>query len=87
MIKVYKFHADWCSHCKVITNKLKSNSIGIDIIDINVDDDSSEELTDKYKVYNLPTIVIVDEHDNMLSKYSGNIDLGEIKDKIAELTK
>ena len=59
MITVKKFSASWCQPCKVLTpimQQVKSEVSGVHFMDIDVDDNS--EITTKYGVRSVPTVVI-----------------------------
>lgn len=72
--KVLKFSSSWCGPCKLlspifdeITEELKN--MNIEFISVDVEED--EELTSKYSVRNIPTIVITDEDGNELDRCVG----------------
>lgn len=54
------FYASWCSPCKVlspIVEKLASENDKIKVVKINVD--KVIDISDQYKIYSLPTLVLV----------------------------
>ncbi len=55
------FSAPWCSQCKITKPALLKAAKETEqkVKDINCDDDESKEFIDKYKIYNLPTILII----------------------------
>jgi thiol-disulfide isomerase/thioredoxin len=66
-VKFYKFYADWCGPCKVLTANLEKAGINYDAIDA----DTNEEMCQKYKVRNLPTFIAVDENEDELGRFTG----------------
>ena len=54
-MEILKFEADWCQPCKVLNGLLKDLDYNIKAIDI--DDDF--EHVNKYKIRNVPTLVII----------------------------
>lgn len=59
MITVKKFSGTWCAPCKVlapIMQEVKHDISGVHFMDIDVDD--SPEITAKYGVRSVPTVVI-----------------------------
>jgi thioredoxin 1 len=59
MVEVKKFYGQWCSPCKLLTpviDEIKSELSGVKFTDVDVDD--NQELTTKYAVRGVPTIVI-----------------------------
>ena len=68
MIKVLKFYADWCAPCKVLKTTLNGFN-ECEIQDVNIEKES--ELTAKYNVKQLPTLVAVDAEGNELWRKTG----------------
>ena len=76
-MKLIDFYADWCGPFKVLSKKLedfKKNHPYIEIEKVNVED--NEELVDKYKIKNLPTLILIDK-DEVIKRCTGLIDLEE----------
>ena len=71
MNKIMYFSAAWCGPCKVLApvmEKLKAEG-KIDYQKINVDNDT--ELSAKYGIRNIPTLVSVDSGGNELQRLTG----------------
>lgn len=83
-MKLLKFGAPWCSMCKVQDNILKDIN-EIDITYINIDEDFDGNLTKKYQIKSLPTLVILGDKGQILYKYSGIKQANEIKEIINSL--
>ncbi|MBR2246340.1 MAG: thiol reductase thioredoxin [Bacilli bacterium] len=60
-MKFYKFYADWCGPCKVLTKNLEK--AGIDYEPINIEE--NEELCATYGIRNIPVFVAVKEVDGV----------------------
>jgi thioredoxin 1 len=59
MIKVIKFSSLWCQPCKQLSpifEQVKSQVSDVSFVDIDVD--SNKEITSKYSVSSIPTVVI-----------------------------
>ena len=69
MEKVIKLYADWCGPCKVLENMLKECNIKYE--NINIDTPDGEGLSLKYNVRSVPTILILDEDNNLVRKMTG----------------
>lgn len=69
MEKVIKLYADWCGPCKVLENMLKECNIKHE--NVNIDSPDGEGLSIKYGVRSIPTILILDEEENLLRKRVG----------------
>ena len=83
-MKLYKFYADWCQPCKAQTALLKDYE-GIEIIPVNIEEESSVDLCDKYGVKSLPTLVLVDEFGDIIKIWHGVTHPKEISEAIDEL--
>jgi thioredoxin 1 len=61
-MKILKFYADWCKPCKVVSSIINSieEPLPIPITEINIDEDD-KDLTTKYKVRNVPTLVFIND--------------------------
>lgn len=68
-MKLLKLQASWCNPCKVLSNTLKNCNLGIEVQEIDIDD--NPEITSKYKVRGVPTMIIVDDEGNTVSTLVG----------------
>lgn len=69
-MRLLKFYAPWCNPCKqqsVILEKLED----VVIESINVDEDENEDIVEKYKVRGLPTLILLNDEDELISRFSG----------------
>ena len=67
-MNILKFFGSWCNPCKALSKNLED--AGIEHKSINVDE--NEELTEKYNVMSVPTIVVLDEDDNEVGRFVGS---------------
>lgn len=82
--KVIKFSATWCAPCKALAPKFHNVSeleefkdIEFKEVDIE-EDDEADELVEKYKIRNVPTIVLADEWGAALKTLIGNVQESDI---------
>jgi thioredoxin 1 len=61
-----KFSASWCSPCKVLTSIIENNPPAIPLIEIDIDEDY--ELAAKYKVRGVPTLIVVENGEEIKRK-------------------
>lgn len=72
--KVIKFSASWCSPCKQLAPKFKEivekykETTSFKEIDIN----DVEDVTEKYNIRTIPTVLFLDAEDNVINKVIGN---------------
>ena len=75
MSKLYYFSAPWCGPCKILGPVMDQS--GLPFQKINVDNDT--ELSSKYGVRSVPTLLLVDSTGNEIKRLVGNNDLKTIK--------
>jgi len=75
MSKIYYFSADWCGPCKALGPTMEKS--GLPFQKINVDSDT--ELSTKFGIRSIPTLVKVDNNGNEISRITGNKPMAEIK--------
>ena len=81
-MKIYKFYTEWCGHCKRVSKILEESDLKDKIT--SVDCAEEEELTEKYKIKNLPTILITNDEGKELSRLTGSITIDKIKAEISK---
>ena len=69
MKKILYFTASWCGPCKALAPRMEklSNQINYRKIDI----DSNQDLSMKYGIRSVPSLVLVDENGNELNRIVG----------------
>lgn len=67
-MKLLKFFTTYCGQCKQQT-KLLEGLTGVEVVP--VDCDENEDLVDKYEVRGLPTLVLVDDNEEIITKFTG----------------
>lgn len=80
-MKFYKFYADWCGPCRVLTNTL--NKAQIEYEPINVDE--NEELVKKYNIRTIPVFMAVKDDGTEIDRFVGVKSIDAIKQWINSL--
>ena len=86
--KIIDAKASWCGPCHVFANTFKQVSemkkykdIEFKSVDIE-DDDEGETIVEKYNIRSVPTILLLNENDEIIYKLSGNVPIGDFIDII-----
>lgn len=66
-IKLYKFYAEWCGPCKQQTKLLEETPVCVEVIPVDVD--KEEEKATNFGVRGLPTLILVDDEDNIIKSW------------------
>ena len=77
-----KFYSPCCGQCRVVAREFKDNPINVPIEDINVVEEP--EVADKYNVKGLPTILLLNDKEEVLETWHGIIKSEVINNKIKE---
>ena len=80
-MKFYKFYADWCGPCRILTTML--NKAQIEYEPINVD--NNEELVNKYNIKTIPVFMAVNDNDIEIDRFVGVKSVDAIKQWIDSL--
>lgn len=78
MKEVLKFSASWCSPCKTLSNVIKSvGDIGVKITEVDIDENI--ELSAKYGIRSVPTMVML-EDGHETKRVTGVMSTQQLKD-------
>ena len=80
-MKFYKFYADWCGPCRMLTTML--NKAQIEYEPINVD--NNEELVNKYDIKTIPVFIAVKDDGTEIDRFVGVKSADAIKQWINSL--
>jgi thiol-disulfide isomerase/thioredoxin len=72
MNKILKFSANWCTSCKAVEKLIAHRT---DIESIDVDTAEGDNLTEKYNIKSLPTILVLDDSDNEIERSVGTAEI------------
>ena len=78
MKKILYFSVGWCQPCKMLGPIMESVSDQVNYQKIDVD--NNQELSIKYGVRNIPTLVLVDSSGNELNRSTGVMQKQQIID-------
>lgn len=80
-MRLLKFYASWCGPCKQ-QGKILEGFKTLPIEAIDVDDDDNTDIVDKYGIRGLPTILLLDDKDEIIKRFGGLTSLEEINEAI-----
>lgn len=81
-MKVLKFYADWCGPCKMLSNILADVESPVEIEEIDID--VKPEIAIKYHVRGVPTLILIDDAENVVRRQSGVITAEQFKTFVGE---
>ena len=77
-----KFYSPCCGQCKVVAMEFKKNPIKVPVEDVNVVE--NPEIAEKYNVISLPTILLINDKDEVVETWHGIVKSEVINNKIKE---
>ena len=80
-----KFYSPCCGQCKVVAKEFKDHPIDVSVEDINVME--NPEVVDKYNVKSLPTILLLNDKEEVVETWHGIIKSEVINNKVKEYGK
>ena len=80
-----KFYSPCCGQCKVVAKEFKDHPIDASVEDINVME--NPEAVDKYNVKSLPTILLLNDKEEVVETWYGIIKSEVINNKVKEYGK
>lgn len=77
------FYADWCPYCKELDEKTFKDTrvqdkLSQNYVAVKINTDDNPELASKYKVYSLPTLVILNSDGQEVKRYNGYISADDL---------
>lgn len=71
-MKLIKFSASWCMPCKNLESRLNKLDLTIDLFSYDVEEEV--DLTEEWKVRNVPTVILVDDNGHEVKRWVGNFE-------------
>jgi thioredoxin 1 len=68
-MELLKFSAEWCGPCKALSKIMKEITFPYPVTEIDIDENI--ELSSKYAIRSVPTLLLVDEEGFVIKKISG----------------
>ena len=71
-MKVLDFYADWCGPCqmlKPILEEVEKEHPEVEFVKINIDE--QQEIAEKYGVMSIPTLVFLNDDDEIIETFVG----------------
>lgn len=81
-MKVLKFYSPCCGQCKVVAKEFKDNPIDASVEDIDITE--NPELAEKYNVRGLPTMILLNDKEEVVETWHGIVKSETINNKIKE---
>ena len=77
-----KFYSPCCGQCKVVAKEFKEHPIDVPVEDIDVME--NPEIAEKYNVRGLPTVLLLNDKEEIIETWHGIIKSKIINSKIKE---
>lgn len=71
-MKLIKFGASWCMPCKNLESRLNKLDLTIDLFSYDVEEEI--DLTEEWKIRNVPTVILVDDNGHEVKRWVGNFE-------------
>jgi thioredoxin 1 len=68
-MKLIKFEASWCQPCKMLARTLEDVTLPWPIVPVDIDENQEAAIT--YGVRGVPTMLLLDENENILLRVNG----------------
>jgi thioredoxin 1 len=82
-MKLLKFSASWCGPCKMLTKVMES--VEFPYIVEEVDIEGNEELVAKYGVRGVPTLILLDDNNEVVVVHIGALDKTALEERFINL--
>jgi len=77
-MRILKFQASWCVPCKNLTKTMQSMDIPFHVEEVDIDKDINVSIL--YGVRAVPTLIMLDDHDNIVRRANGNMTKDQLKE-------
>ncbi len=79
------FYATWCGPCKQVAPLLESSALKLagKVIFLKVNVDVSSDLSQKYEIRSMPTVLLLDQNGKIQEKKVGAEQIGELLNKLS----
>ena len=81
-MKILKFYSDHCGPCKQQSKIL--DKVNVEVESIDVENANNILLVEHYNILNLPTLVVLDDEDNVIHRFNGLTTQDKLESFIAE---
>jgi thioredoxin 1 len=82
-MKLLKFSASWCGPCKMLTKVMESVEFPYTVEEVDIE--GNEELVAKYGVRGVPTLILLDDNNEVVVVHIGALDKTALEERFINL--
>lgn len=79
-MKLLKIYSDTCGPCKVLEKNLQLANIEHE--SLNISSEQGEEIVDKYDVRAVPTLILLNDNNEVIKKHTGVMNIEDLRNFI-----
>jgi thioredoxin 1 len=82
-MKLLVFSAEWCGPCKMLSKVMESVDFPYKVTKVDIE--GNEELVEKYGVRGVPTLVLLDDKEDVVAVHIGALDQSALESKFINI--
>lgn len=88
-VRLMKFWAEWCAPCRymepVVKGILEDGSYpDVELVSVNIDEESGSELAGKFSIKSIPTLVLLDDNNQVVNTLIGTASEEQVREFLSK---
>lgn len=80
-MRILKFQAAWCIPCKNLSRMMEEAAITLPVEEIDID--ANNEAAMEYGIRSIPTLIMLDDHNNIVKRIGGVMTKQQLEEWVA----